>query len=645
MKRLWLAVGLGLMVGAVLPRGGGAQDTARARARGDTGVVKRDTTTLRIPTRPLPDSILRDSLAARAARDSARARERPPKPPRDTIQPPLARAPAPRPIEIAGAYVWDRAALFGSGALTLQDLLDRVPGITAMRAGWIASPMAAAYLGDVRGVRLFYDGLELDELDPRAGGVFDLSQVQLWTLDELRIERGASEVRVYMRSWRVDRTTASTRTDIGTGDQQTNQYRGFFGRRYGHGEAIQLAAQQYGTTPPVRGSPSSDQLSLLGRLGWANRSWKADAFLLRTSRHRGSLFSRDFSDTLAGIESRRLDAYVRGGYGDPESGPWAQLIVGALGYHLGPDTVAMVIQTTPGPIILPDTSFVPTDTGLFRAQYVAAAGFTRWGLRLEGIARYRVQGGHGLVTPSARVSYDARQLALTAFAEARGPDSVSRAEVIGRLTPLPFVSFVGAVGRTGERRSADTTFNTNFARVEAGIRLRQLWLSAGIVRRDSTILGAPRIFDTTLARRFESSATGTIASIRGTIYKALKADVVGIAWNDTSVFYRPKYQARSEVYIATNWLTRFPSGNFGILASVTHEYRSTTRFPRLVGGVETIDPRSGFRSVTALLEIRIVNAVASYQFRNLRGELYETVPGYLMPRQTQFYGVRWEFWN
>jgi hypothetical protein len=26
-------------------------------------------------------------------------------------------------------------------------------------------------------------------------------------------------------------------------------------------------------------------------------------------------------------------------------------------------------------------------------------------------------------------------------------------------------------------------------------------------------------------------------------------------------------------------------------------------------------------------------------------ERYELVPGFLMPRQTQFYGVRWEFWN
>jgi hypothetical protein len=40
-----------------------------------------------------------------------------------------------------------------------------------------------------------------------------------------------------------------------------------------------------------------------------------------------------------------------------------------------------------------------------------------------------------------------------------------------------------------------------------------------------------------------------------------------------------------------------------------------------------------------------VSAILTYQFRDIRGDPYELVPGYLMPRLNQFYGVRWEFWN
>ena len=49
--------------------------------------------------------------------------------------------------------------------------------------------MAFATTSD--GVRLFYDGIELDPLDPRTGGVADPITAQIWTLEDLTIERSA----------------------------------------------------------------------------------------------------------------------------------------------------------------------------------------------------------------------------------------------------------------------------------------------------------------------------------------------------------------------------------------------------------------------------------------------------------------------
>ena len=45
------------------------------------------------------------------------------------------------------------------------------------------------------------------------------------------------------------------------------------------------------------------------------------------------------------------------------------------------------------------------------------------------------------------------------------------------------------------------------------------------------------------------------------------------------------------------------------------------------------------------VEIRVQTAVVSYQFRNVLQQRYLEVPGFVMPRQTQLYGVRWDFWN
>jgi hypothetical protein len=576
-------------------------------------------------SRARPDS-------ARVARDTV---------PRDTIKAPFARAPMPQPIEIGQSLVYDRASLFATGALTLQDLLDRVPGITGLRSGWIAAPMVSAYLGDVRRVRVFFDGLEFDELDPRTGGILDLTQLQLWTLEELRIERGASEVRVYARSWRVERTTAYTRTDIASGDQQTNLYRGYFGRRFGGGEGFQLGAQQYGTTPQLRGSPSSDELALLGRVGWARARWSVDAFALRSSRNRGSIKTLTLPgvlvpDSVATLRSSRVDAYARAAYGDPERGLWLQGLAGALAYRIQHGDQSSFSTAT-------DTTV--RDTLRFRAQYVIAGGFTRSGLRLDLTERLRVGDGKRLSTPSGRAEFVSGPLALAAFAEGPGPDSLARAEVLGRLTPLRFVSFAGAVGRSEERRTPDSTITSNFLRAEGAVRLFGVWLAGGFVQRDGVLLLPPRVFGKSYAPVLAPTARGATAAIRGTVYGPVKANITAIRWDDSSGFYRPRYQTRGELYVATNWLSRFPTGNFGLVASVTHEYRSSTKFPVTVSGQDGVNFVPDSRTLNFLLEIRIVSAVISYQFRNIKGDEYELVPGYLMPRQTQFYGVRWEFWN
>ncbi len=53
----------------------------------------------------------------------------------------------------------------------------------------------------------------------------------------------------------------------------------------------------------------------------------------------------------------------------------------------------------------------------------------------------------------------------------------------------------------------------------------------------------------------------------------------------------------------------------------------------------------GYRTIGVQLEIRIERAVLSYRFTNALGEKYNQVPGFLMPRQSSVYGMRWYFWN
>ncbi len=648
-----LVLGLGVAAGAVLQRPAHAQvDTTRAKrdttARRDTiaktPLQRKDTAAaVTVPVPKQADSLLEDSLTRRAARRGAV-----PLPKdtvkKDTIKAPIAHAEAPPPLTASDTYIWDRNAIYATGAFTAQDLLDRVPGITGFRGGWIAAPQTSAYLGDVGRVRVFLDGVELDKLDNRMGGSLDLTQIQLWPLEEVRIERGASEVRMYLRSWRVDRTTPSTRTDISTGDQQTNMYRGYFGRRYGGGEVLQAGAQQYGTTPGFTGA-ASDQTSLMGRVGWAKKGLSVDGFMLRTSRHRGTIYSALIrGDSLLGIESTQSQAYLRAGWGDPDNGPWAQAIASTQSYKY----TGTRAGNSFGSVTAADTA--AAETTFVRPQYVLTGGFTRWGIQLSGAERLRSFFGERLGTPEVRASYTSRMLGLMAYSEGRSADSISRTELSGRVSPLSFISLSAALGHNTDHRQMvwhvglplrDTTRTASYARAEVGLRVHRLWVSGGMLHRDRVMLNAPTVYDSVLRRVMDPAANASYAAIRGNFYEDLYADITALRWSDTAGFYRPRYQTRSEVGIRTSWLSKFPSGNFGLHFAAIHEYRSNTWFPADTGSAVV----PGSRTISSLLEIRILSAVAFFQMRNMLGERYGLVPRFQMPRQTTMYGVRWEFWN
>ena len=246
--------GLGAFAGAVLPAGALAQvpvrrDTALTRvdtAGGRRNLPPAGRDTVKIPLPPKADSMIRNDSIIKGIVPLPVVIKA------DTIKASLARAEAPPILEIGAPRIYDRTAMFATGALTLIDLLGRVPGLTEFTTGFLAAPALIASQGDLRRVRIFLDGLELDPMDRRARGVAPANDLPLHALEEIRIERGAEEVRVYARSWRVDRTIPYTRADIATGDQSSNLYRAWFGRRYDHGEALQVAAEQYTTQPNSR---------------------------------------------------------------------------------------------------------------------------------------------------------------------------------------------------------------------------------------------------------------------------------------------------------------------------------------------------------------------------------------------------------
>lgn len=619
-------LGLGVLAGAVLLPSASAQDTTRTR---------RDTT-VRIPIPPQPDTIVRRDSAART--DTAPD----PKTRADSIQARFARSELPVLVDAGRMSLrWTRDSILATGAITLADLLDRVPGMATLRTTWLGMPSFGAYLGDVSRVRIFLDGLELDPTEPRAGGAVDLMRLPIWLLEELRIEQTAAEVRVHARTWDVERTTPYSRADVATGDQDTDVFRFFFGRRFGNGLGVQAAADQYSTTPDRIGETTS-QTSLFARLGWALREWKADAVVLRQTPRRGLLLNDDEGERIPPIDLTRTEAYLRAGYGDTDGPLWVQALAGAHGFRYtgirDPAADSVLVEVDP---VTGDTTVtvISADTTRFQSQYVVAGGAALGPLRASAMHRMRLVNGTLFHTPAARVGVRFGFLDASANAEGRGVDSIARVDGALRLMPLPFVRVSGSVAARDDDRSGGTT-GLDW-RGEAALRLFGLWLGGGVMYRDETLLPAPTHFDQAYVPIVGPAAQGAFAAVQGTVWGPLQLDLIGEAWEDEGHAYRPRFQTRADVFVRSNFLGRFPTGNFGLYALLRHEYRSATYFP-VDGGFERT---AGHRMLSALLEIRLLDATISYQFRNLLAQRFQTVPGYEMPRQTQYYGVRWTFWN
>lgn len=626
---------------------------AWAQVRPDT--VRKDTVRVSVPV-PVPPPQGVDTLPKRRvasdsavfAREVARSDSLKRAIAGDTLKAPLARFERPDDFETSPRLRFSREEILSSGAVNLADLLDRVPGVTTYRSGWIAGVHAASFAGDTRRLRLFVDGVEMDAIEPRNGGALDLTDVQLWTLDELIVERAAGEVRVWMRTWTVERTTPYTRADILTGDLNTNAFRGLFARRWRNGVLLQLGGQQMATqsgrvnavTGAQRSTGRSDGTvqAFMARIGWSKRRVSVDLFANATGRERDPHTARaGFTDLLAYKGSRR-DAYLRLGYGDTLRGFWSQAIVGVVRTRL---------EGVGDPTAETDTSVVvKTDTIRGRTQQLLAAGYrtSRWSVSMTD--RVRPIGGTAFHAPAVRGRLGGSRYAIGAFAEQNEADSTRRVDLSARAQPFSWLILTGAQSSRAPD-SATGRVGGSTRRAEAALKVGRLWLGGGVIQDNANQFDSPVILGTPAALLSSVDARGVLVSAVGRLYKDVRVDVQAIRW-DGSQYNRPQMHVRTEVALISDWRRRFPRGEFSINARIWHDLRGGVPFfYGTAAGKSTPDVRMTERAnvMTGLLELRLQRATLFYQYRNLTGGAYEQIRGITMPPAVQIYGVRWEFWN
>src|SRR5207247_27278 len=149
---------------------------------------------------------------------------------------------------------------------------------------------------------------------------------------------------------------------------QTNIYRGFYGKRFSNGGALQLAGQQF-STASARFGGGGDGLSVLGRVGTGGKQWSIDAFANRT--HSTRVIQPTFGAGLAipAFSGTSNFAYARLAIGQLDDGPWFEAIASTR--RFSEDSKHVSPSGAPTLHVLADT----VDTATSMQQYLLTGGF------------------------------------------------------------------------------------------------------------------------------------------------------------------------------------------------------------------------------------------------------------------------------
>jgi len=233
---LILAAVMALPAAAVQDVPGGADGTVPQPAPGDSPLGPE--------APPLPaDTLLLGDEQGSGEEDAVQVRN-----------PPIPAEPVP-PGWTTGVWEWDREALQSTRSLNLLELLEEIPGVTALRGGDFGQPATVTAFGLGGGrVRVFLDGVELPPLD---GSVVDLSRVGLGGVDRVRVQRRPGELRVELTPLRLLEPRPFTLLEVGTGDLNTNLFRGAFAHPAALGGNLVVSLDRIDTEGPFRNEPGA----------------------------------------------------------------------------------------------------------------------------------------------------------------------------------------------------------------------------------------------------------------------------------------------------------------------------------------------------------------------------------------------------
>ncbi|MFQ5551696.1 MAG: TonB-dependent receptor, partial [Gemmatimonadales bacterium] len=168
-------------------------------------------------------------------------------------------------------YTLTRDSLVWSSAVTLSDVLERVPGVFVARTGFTGLPEYVVYGGrGAAALEIFWDGVPYVSLGADTSYV-DPSLITLWNIQRIDVEPLPGRIRIYLVSERHGDLRPRTQVNIVTGDFGTGGYTALFQKRWPVGLGVDVGGDFLGSDGASGPGRSDNRTDL-----WAKASWNPD---------------------------------------------------------------------------------------------------------------------------------------------------------------------------------------------------------------------------------------------------------------------------------------------------------------------------------------------------------------------------------
>jgi hypothetical protein len=578
--------------------------------------------------RPRPDSLARDSARA----DSAEVAK-------DSLRPPPILAKHPiglRASAAVGVWEWSADDLLREGAVTLTDLLQRIPGATPYRGGLYVGPEVVAPFGHTRGrLEVFLDGYQLDPLTEAS---FDLSRIELAQMSRVRVERRLDVTRIDLVTLEATDARPQSRVEAGVGEPDVNVFRGLLVvPRFVIGP-LGFAVERV-DTDGYRSDEPADVFAGWFKWGWLGARGGIQAEMRQTRQRR-------IPDSPWPGDADRRDLMVRGRLNFSDR--WvAELFAGRSTFVN--DTI---IEPPPDSVqvLNPEASVT---------QWGGRASFQSSFFWADATARVRDHKVLPSLQVDARAGVTLPRLGAAAgsltLADWRTDGTATHYDLRAQAGPLLGLTAFGEVA--GGARGAPSTYfadtiPTRFNRLygtRLGLELQRWGISASaaLFRFDTDSVqsfGLP--FDTT-DQRFAGARNVTGLEFTWSVPLYFRQlTLVGHYTNIRSAQV-PLYQPR------LNWLSGLqlhasplPSRNLELLGRIEVRHRGDVLAPqRMQDSTWATVVLPSYNTVSAYVQIRVMDVRLFLRADNLANIAIPEFPDRVLQTPSLVYGVKWNFWN